>query len=216
MTEQIALNLRPEPSYSFDNFVQTDSRETILSILKSWPARPSIELPPTESPDKKIWPGRTMVLIGPKGCGKTHLGQAWAKVHDNVCFIDEAPIKDEMMLFHRINQALRGDLAGVILAQREPYMAVTPDLQSRLKAMPKLVLEDYDDPDLEPILRHLFTQLGRDISKDVVDYLLKYAERSIDALRALAAQLDAAASVQKCDITKRFAAQYLAANHAGD
>jgi len=84
-----------------------------------------------------------------------------------------------------------------------------PDLRSRLGAIPKAVLQDHNDEALEPILRHLFAQTGREVSRDVVQYMLKYTDRSIAALRCLVNELDVAAGAAKTDITKRFVGKFL-------
>lgn len=195
---QIPLNLRPDPVYDFENFIETQSNLDALTIVQAWPN----------------WPSAALWLLGPSGSGKTHLGTAWAEKNrisgtDDVVFIDEAQKANETYLFDIINRALSGEIAGLIIAAPDIFIPAMPDLASRLNAMPKAVLRDHDDADLEPILRHLFAQQGRDISRDVVEYILKYTDRSVAALRSLIIDLEVSASAAKLDITKRFVAKFL-------
>ena len=194
---QIPFNLRPEPAYNFDNFTQTASNLEALKIVKAWPN----------------WPSAVLLLLGPSGSGKTHLGQAWASQSNGAIFIDDAERQDETWLFDQINQALNGQISGLMLAARDIFTPAMPDLRSRLNAMPKAVLKEQDDEALEPILRHLFAQTGREVSKDVVDYILKFSDRSVNALRALVSALDIEAGAAKTDVTKRFVSRYLEAVH---
>jgi len=195
---QIPLNLRPSPRFTFETFVETTSNAAALKIVRAWPN----------------WPSAALFLLGPSGSGKTHLGSAWAANHNSehnpVIFIDDAHLQDETYLFDMINQALIGQIAGLTLAAPEAFIADMPDLRSRLGAMPKAVLRDHDDDALEPILRHLFSQTGREVSRDVVEYMLKYTDRSVTALRDLVNALDVAAGAAKTDVTKRFISKFLA------
>ena len=75
--------------------------------------------------------------------------------------------------------------------------------------MPTLTLAEHDEASLEPILRELFDQAGRSVGQDVVSYVLRYCERSVEALRELVLELDVAAGSKKADLTKAFAAKYL-------
>ncbi|MEP1229599.1 MAG: DnaA/Hda family protein [Litorimonas sp.] len=193
LSGQIPFNLRPEPAYNFDNFVKTASNSDALKIVQAWPN----------------WPSATLLLLGPHGSGKTHLGQAWALNTQGVMFVDDAHQQDETRLFDLINRALNGDVKGLMLSAPDVFVASIPDLRSRLGAMPKAVLKEQDDEALEPILRHLFAQTGREVSKDVVDYILKFTDRSVSALRVLVNDLDVSAGAAKTDVTKRFVSRYL-------
>ena len=96
-----------------------------------------------------------------------------------------------------------------LLAGPPDWMPSLPDLASRLRNTPRANIGDHDDAILEPIVRKLFEDTGRAVSADVVAYLLKYNERSVDALRQTVQNLDEAAQTQKKDITKAFVAKTL-------
>lgn len=190
---QIPLNLHPDAVYSFENFIVASSNADALKILRAWPA----------------WPSPVLFLLGPSGSGKTHLGKAWAGAHEGVEFIDDAHLQDEMALFETINAALAGVIPGLLLCAPQLPRPAMPDLCSRYKAIPKALLHEHDDDSLEPIVRKLFSECGREVSRDVVQYILSYTDRSVSALRRLVLGLDSAASAAKSDVTKRFVGKYL-------
>ena len=158
------------------------------------------------------------MLIGPQGAGKSHIGQAWA-AETGGTFIDNANEVKEADLFASMNQALNGDISGLLLAARQApseWGIQMPDLRSRLSNTPTAIIEDHDDDILEPIVRKLFKDKGRDVSQDLIEYLLIYQERSIAAQRIIANELEIAAQRQKADLTKAFAAKYLKARSERD
>lgn len=194
-TGQIPLDLTPVPDFTFESFIQAPSNAGALNVVRSWPA----------------WPAAAMMLLGPEGTGKTHLGDAWAATSGGV-FFDNAETRTEDDLFAMINRALRGDIPGLLLASRVPPLhwgVSMPDLISRLGAMPVIQLFEPDDESLHPITRALFERQGRMVSRDVVDYLLKHTDRSVPALRATIRLIDDAALSAKADVTKAFVAKVL-------
>lgn len=197
---QIPLDLTPKPDFTFDSFIEAPSNAGAFNIVRAWPA----------------WPAPAMMLIGPEGTGKTHLGEAWRAVSNGV-FLDDADTRTDGDLFGMINRALRGEIPGLLLASGVPptdWGVRLPDLTSRLGAMPVMQLHEPDDDSLHPITRALFEQQGRAVGRDVIDYLLKYTDRSVPALRATIRLIDEAASSAKADVTKAFAAKLLRENLA--
>lgn len=192
---QIPLNLRPEVRQSFANFHISPGNQAAVSMLRA----------------RERWPSAAVLILGPKGSGKTHLGKAWQSRFGGE-FIDDAHYTDETILFDAINRALAGQIPGLVLASSQApteWGVAMPDLNSRLNAMPTLTLAEHDEASLEPILRELFTQAGRVVSQDVVTFVLHQCERSVDALRDLVLELDVAAGSKKADLTKKFVAKYL-------
>lgn len=191
--KQIPLDLTPAPDFTYETFIEAPSNMGALSTLRAWPA----------------WPAPAMLLLGPEGTGKTHLGEAWLARSGGV-FLDDAQTRAEGTLFGYINRALRGEIPGLLLTSRTPpsgWGVCLPDLNSRLSAMPKIELFEPDDDSLHPITRALFKRRGREVSREVVDYLLKYTDRSIPALTDTIRQIDEAASSAKADVTRPFMAK---------
>ena len=192
---QIPLNLRPTARQSFSNFHVTPGNQAAVTMLRA----------------RDRWPSAAVLILGPRGSGKTHLGHAWQLKADGE-FIDDAHLVDETTLFDAINRALAGQISGLVLASAlapTEWGVSMPDLNSRLNAMPTLTLAEHDEASLEPILRELFEQAGRDVAQDVVSYVLQQCERSVEALRELVLELDVAAGSTKADLTKAFVAKYL-------
>lgn len=192
---QIPLDLTPVPDFTFERFIEAPSNAGALAVVKSWPA----------------WPAPAILLLGPEGTGKTHLGEAWLKESGGV-FLDDADTLSEDDLFGTINRALRGEIPGLLLASRRPpveWAVRLPDLRSRLSAMPKIEVFEPDDESLKPITKALFERRGREVGRDVVDYLLNYTDRSISALQETIRRIDEAASSAKVDVTKVFASKVL-------
>ena len=195
---QIPLDLTPAPDFTFERFIEAPSNAGALAIVESWPA----------------WPAPAILLLGPEGTGKTHLGEAWLK-HSHGVFLDNAHTQSDETLFGFINRALRGEIPGLLLASRvapSDWGVSLPDLKSRLSAMPKIELFEPDDESLRPITHALFERRGRVVSPDVVDYLLKYTDRSISALQETIRGIDEAASSAKADVTKVFASKFVREN----
>ena len=191
--KQIPLDLTPAPDFTFERFIKAPSNAGALATVRAWPA----------------WPAPAILLLGPEGSGKTHLGQAWLKQSEGQ-FLDDAHLETEETLFGSINRALRGEIPGLLLSSHKPpseWGVGLPDLNSRLSAMPKIELFEPDDESLQPITLALFERRGRKVSPDVVDYLLNYTDRSIAALQETIRIIDEAASSAKADVTKAFASK---------
>lgn len=215
---QIPLDLSPNPDFSLVSFEVGDCNRAAYAAVTAWPN----------------WPAPILLLSGPKGSGKTHLGQAWAKANDAAImsgdanidletisqqpvFLDAANRADEAQIFGLLNFALSGQVPGLLLAARQvPQLwdIALPDLRSRLVNVPAASLEDADDTILEAIIRKLFEDQGRMVKADVVVYLIKHEVRSIPALRRVVTELEQAARQAKRDVTRSFTASFLKARRA--
>lgn len=210
---QTALDLTPEPDFSFERFERGFSNQLAVSAIESWPN----------------WPTPILVMSGPSGTGKTHLGHAWAKLSGGLSlnaaklsdvsaswegrtlFLDNAELASESLLFAVMNMALNGQLTSLLMASNTPPTAWSvelPDLLSRLKNANHVTIDEHEDVLLEPIIRKLFKDQGRQISKDIVTYIIKHCDRSVASLRAFIVKLDAQARMTKSDITRAYVAKF--------
>ena len=60
---QLTLDWPHDPSYAREDFLEAPGNAEALRAILSWPN----------------WAGRTLMLVGPSGSGKSHLGAIWAR-----------------------------------------------------------------------------------------------------------------------------------------
>ena len=194
---QTALDLGVAPEASFATFVKGAGNARALAYLRK----------PAE------WPSAVVLVVGPEGAGKTHLGDAFAGEVEGARFADDADAWDEAELFALINRALSGEVARLVLASRlavEDWGVDTPDLLSRLRNTPVVLLEEPGDDILEPVLRGLWAAVGRSVDQDVVDFMLRRCPRGVAELRGVVAEIEGEARSERADVTKAYVARVLA------
>jgi chromosomal replication initiation ATPase DnaA len=154
--------------------------------------------------------------VGPIGTGKSHIGNAWAN-ETGFLFLDDASQIDEEILFFQLNLILNGTGSRLLMADKnfpKKWSIKMPDLISRLKSITLVELTEHDDEVLEMIVRGIFEAKGRNVSRDLISYLLKHYERSVPAQVRIAEMLEKAAQSQKADLSKSFAMKFLKTNYA--
>ena len=211
--KQIAFDLGAAAPQSFETFLQSSCNETAIA----WLRRPA------------SWPSNILALIGEAGTGKTHLVHAFAKeakarilrldnplrVSDcrgQVICVDNAQKWSEESLFILINMALNGDINALLLTDRQDptqWQAHLPDLRSRLKNLTVVHLAPPDEALLDPIMRKIFSDYGREVDKASIDYMLMHGVRDIAKIRDNIALIERHARAEKRDVTKRFIAKIL-------
>jgi len=173
------------------------------------------------------------MLIGPPGCGKTHLLAAFAMVHGAVIVkagdlrIDEIPhlveaapliLVDDFTsqcaqdaVFHLYNLAEQHSV-GLVVASEHPasrldlYLA---DLDSRLKALPHVEIGPPEDDLLAVVMAKQFFDRQVSVTPEVLTYLVGRIERSFDAARRVVEALDHASLSQGRAVTIPLARQVI-------
>jgi chromosomal replication initiation ATPase DnaA len=183
---QLALALPHAESLARDNFLEGPANAAGVSLIDAWPE----------------WPGRTMLVVGPEGSGKSHLAAIWAEqagarsttAHllsaDNVpgalatgalVVEDLRPRQfDERALFHLLNLA-REDAAYVLITARTAPAAFEielRDLRSRLRALPVVTLQEPDDQLFRALIIKYCADRQMSVDETVVSYLSTRIERS--------------------------------------
>ena len=211
MTEkatQLALDLRHRAAMSREDFLVSPSNEEAVAWIDRWPD----------------WPGHALVLVGPPGCGKTHLGQVWqaragaqpyradllsATAGPNTSvfapvFVDDAdvPGRDEE-LFHLFNAAGAAGSFVLFASHTAParWENRLPDLKSRLAAAANIQIQSPDTPLIAAVMLKMFADEQMDVGADVLDYLVNRMERSFEAARTLAERLNNASLATRRGLT---------------
>lgn len=212
MARQLRLSLGRQGLPSFDAFVRGPSNAEAAAAVEAWPA----------------WSGGCLVLVGPKGSGKSHLAQAWATAFAALALDAEAPdvaaaagrpvlLEDadrgcpSEPLFHLINLAAREGGGLLVTARTRPatWPTALPDLRSRLNALPVVEIAPPDDTVLEGVLRKFFRDRLIRPPEEVYPYLLARMSRSIPDAEEIVRRLDEAGDAGFRPVTRVLARQIL-------
>jgi chromosomal replication initiation ATPase DnaA len=219
---QLPLDLGHAPGFSRDDLVVSAANAGAVALIDRWPD----------------WPSPVVVLVGPAGSGKSHLGAIWREMSSAVeldaglireeavraaehgpVFIDNAgeAALDERGLFHLVN-AVRGAGTHLLLASRRfpaAWGVKLPDLSSRLKAAATVEIGEPDDQLLAGVITKLFADRQVEVEPHVVQYLVRRIERSLSAAIGIVERLDRSALEQKSRITRALAVEAVTALDEG-
>lgn len=207
---QLAFDLAPEPHFGRDDFLVSGSNETGSRLIESWPD----------------WPASAVLLIGPPGSGKSHLGaifaaRAQATIVSATALADMDLVvlagrgaivvedadqigADEASLFHLINlvRELKASLLVTARAKPEAWGLHTADLVSRLRLCPSVELHAPDDALLEAVIVKMLFDRQLSLDAGIVSFIVMRIERSFEAARRLIEKLDREALARGVAITK--------------
>ena len=214
---QLVLALDHAESFAREDFLSGSCNAAALAQIERWPD----------------WGAQALVLVGPEGCGKSHLAGIWA-ANAGARFLAARALAptlvptalatgavvienlgpgefDERALFHLLNLA-REERAFVLLTARSApagWPIGLADLASRLKALPVATLTAPDEALLRAVLVKLFADRQLAVDESLIGYLAKRIERSLAAARSVVAALDQEAMRQKRPLTRALAAEIL-------
>lgn len=213
--QQLILDLPHEPSRRREDFIVTPANRAALTLVEAWPD----------------WPAPGLLVIGPAGSGKSHLGQIWrersharlvpAAALDEALLADIAPastllvedadrcLASERALFHLLNLTGETGLSLLITARTPPprWGLGLPDLASRLTALPSIALEAPDDDLLAAVMAKQFSDRQVAVDPEILGYLVQRMERSLASASAIVDRLDRMALAEGRRITKALAAR---------
>ena len=188
------FDLDPAPRLSREVFAVSPANRPAVALVEAWPN----------------WPAPFLNLVGPQGSGKSHLARIWAEkagasvvhvsdlagVAEGSCAVvddlDHLSADQEQTLFHAYNRLIAS--GHLLLVSEQPLSRKsvgTPDLQSRLRAIPVVEIVAPDDALLEAVLRKRFDDRQISVEQAVLDYILPRIDRSFTAVEVLVAALDA-------------------------
>lgn len=195
MSVQLPLDLEAPDAFSRDNFIVNPALQIVLDVLLA----------------PETWLGHHLLILGPKGSGKTHIGHVFAEAHrarfltaaqthdlatahlPSAAFVvDDADLASEEALFHLSNHVQISGQQLVLLTEKHPLLWDTqlPDLASRLRAMRLLTLSEPDDDLLAAILGKLFARRFIDPSQETLDYIARRMQRSVGAAQKIVTDLE--------------------------
>jgi len=179
-----------------------------------------------QATDPALWPDGKLVIVGPKGCGKSHLARVFANAFDaQVLMAPTLTLEDlpttaivvenmedlaqssEEAMFHLHNHLRNTGLSLLMTAQTPParWGITLPDLASRMQATSVANIAEPDDALLQALIMKLFADRQLRPQPAVIDYLATRIERSYAAASACVATLDAASMHDKRSISIPFA-----------
>lgn len=216
-TRQLPLDWPHEASFAREDFLPAVENAEALARIESWPN----------------WRSPTLLIIGPKGAGKSHLGAIWARRAGALRIrggdLAEADVPDlgaaaavliddadavgaaEAPFFHLMN-LWRERGAWVLMTATEPldlWGLATADLTSRLRLAPVVNLGAPEVELMRAVLTKLFADRQIDIDPSVPAFLAMRLERSLDAARNIVADLDREALARGKPVTRALAAEIL-------
>ena len=222
--KQLAFDLPLDPRFGAEDFLVSPSNEHAYGLIESWPD----------------WPDTILLLVGPRGSGKSHLASIWA-TNARAWTVDASGItqdkvphlvsngalavedmdrgeRDEAALFHLLNLARERKASLLITCETPPdrWSLRTPDLLSRLRLAPSVSLEAPDDALLKAVLVKLFVDRQLVVDTSVVDYIALRIERSLAKASELVALLDREALSRGRRVSRAIAAEILGAAQETD
>lgn len=220
MTErprQLALDLAHRPALGAEDFLVSRSNGAAVDLVDRWPD----------------WPAPAALVVGPPRSGKSHLANVWrlksgagsvaAREAGNPAIarlagdkalvledLDRGPL-DERALFHLLNTA-REHRASLLVTSALPADVLDvalPDLRSRLRALPVARIEPPDDELIGAVLVKLFADRQLAVEPHVLAYVARHADRSMEALVGLVAEIDREALASRRRVTRALVAVVL-------
>lgn len=217
--KQLAFDLPLDPRFGREDFLVSPSNEQADALIENWPH----------------WPDTILLLVGPKGSGKSHLASIWA-AQAHAWVIDAFDItqervphlisngalaiedmdrggRDEAALFHLLNLAREKKTFLLITCEAPPdqWGLQTPDLLSRLRLAPSVFLEPPDDALLRAVLVKLFVDRQLVVDTSVVEYIALRIERSLARAAEVVTLLDREALSRGRRISRAIAAEVIGA-----
>jgi chromosomal replication initiation ATPase DnaA len=205
---QYTLPLIRNPDFTSYSYFVSESNRAAYQLIETWPN----------------WMVKRYVVWGPSGYGKTHFGHILKDrtqgifltarhidrtmletiTNNSVYIIDDIHrLESPEMLFHFYNLTLEKECWVVYLSNTPPGQLDTKlaDLNSRLRSLPLLEIQQADDNMCCAIMKKVFADLQIDVSDTVVHYLLAHTSRNLTDIHQNIQRLNQLSLEQKRNIT---------------
>lgn len=217
---QLILDLGHRPALGRGDFLVSACNAEAAAWVDRWPDWPA--------------PLRGLAIVGPPGCGKTHLGAVWRQSSGAVALeaadltVDGVPddlgeaahavvdglteLRHPQALLHLYNTVAERRGSVLILSRTAPARLEfrLADLASRLATLPVTTVGAPDEALLAGVLAKHFADRQVVVREDVVAYLVARMERSFGAAERLADRLDRAALAEGRKVDRALARRVLA------
>ena len=212
LQRQYVLDLPIRSARGRHDFIVSKSNEQAILWLDSWPK----------------WPMHGLVVCGPHGSGKTHLGCLWKDqsnaievngsevpevleiVRENegllTCFVDDADTANPEPLLHLFNHMYSKGGYLLLTAKKPPaaWQLPLPDLMSRLKSLPISEIGLPDDDLLKGILFKMFDDKQVLVNSDLINFIVSRMNRSYGSALEIVERLNEESLSKKRAITIPF------------
>lgn len=216
---QLILDLGHRPALGRNDFLVSACNADAAAWIDRWPAWPA--------------PLRGLAIVGPAGCGKTHLGAVWRRASgaadltaadltvagvpealgqaSNAVVDDLTGLREPRALLHLYNTVAERGGSVLILSRVAPARLDVglPDLASRLATLPVATVGGPDEVLLAGVLAKHFADRQVAVREDVVAYLVARMERSFAAADRLVDRLDRLAMVEGRRVNRALAKRAL-------
>jgi len=210
---QIPFDFAHRPALNGEDFLVAPSNEEAVKWVELWPN----------------WPQPVLVIVGPKGAGKSHLanvflaqseafvlspehfensdadavlaGQTAVVVEDVQNFLDAGLEED---LLHLYNLAVEDHKKILMTAEAAParWAITLKDLSSRLNTATVAEIMPPDDALLTALIVKQFSDRQVNVSQEVLAYMLLRMDRSFQGVGELIRAIDTLSLAEKRAITK--------------
>lgn len=217
---QLALPFAHRPAFGGEDFWVASSNAEAIAWIDRW----------------RGWTHPVLVIHGPPGCGKTHLGQVFlaATKGEGIAAVELAgcdPVRlaagpavlvedadrlfgrdGEHKLFHLHNMIVEAQGRMLLTARIPPvrWPIALPDLASRARAAPAVAIGAPDQALIAALLIKLFADRQVRVDPAVISFMVARMERSFEAARRLVAAMDRVALAERRPLTVPLAAEVLA------
>jgi DnaA regulatory inactivator Hda len=220
-SQQLIFPFPERVDHAVEAFIVAPSNRHAFEWVERWPD----------------WPFTALILVGPAGCGKTHLASLWqaksgaASIDLGNSGIEQAaaltaggqPIlaedcdrvldetQAERALLQLYNLAKTAGSRLLLTARRAPsqWQLELPDLKSRLNSAMVVAIDPPDDELLRSVAAKLFGDKQVEVGEEVIAYLLSRCERTVSSLARAVETLNTVSQTRQRPITVPMAREVL-------
>jgi len=210
MKQQLSLKLGYRTAVDRDDFFVWSGNSEAVTWIDRWPN----------------WPVPCCVIVGPQGCGKSHLVQVFAEqtrglvlsadellggdamriaIESPAVAVDDVDMTAnlEVNLLHLFNALMELGHCLLLTAQSAPsrWNLSLPDLRSRLCAAPSVQISPPSDAMMDAVLVKLFADRQLVVSPESITYIVRHLDRTFEAARNVVEASDRAALEKKGRVT---------------